>query len=93
MTQNVDDASVSLLKDAAKRFVDGRLIPAEPAVAALLEPDASFDALSLRTRAVHDPANGEWVQNGTKRYITNAPRVGLPSAFEVLPGGANHNDF
>jgi acyl-CoA dehydrogenase len=172
MSEAVDDASFSLLKDAVERFVNGRLIPAEQAVAqsdeigediiqamrelglfglsipprwgglglsmsqevdlvfalgraspafrsvvgtnigigsqailidgteaqkdrylpalasgnligsfALTEPDAGSDALSLRTRAVRDPANGGWVLNGTKRYITNAPRAGL---FTVL---------
>jgi acyl-CoA dehydrogenase len=172
MTEDVDDASFSLLRDAVQRFVDGRLIPAEPAVAecdeisediiqamrelglfglsipprwgglgmsmaqevelvfelgraspafrsvvgtnvgigsqailndgteaqkdrylpalasgeligsfALTEPDAGSDALSLRTRAARDPASGGWILNGTKRYITNAPRAGL---FTVL---------
>src|ERR1700678_3913806 len=33
MTQDVDDASFSLLRDAVERFVNGRLIPAEQAVA------------------------------------------------------------
>lgn len=183
MTQDVDDASFSLLKDAVERFVYGRLIPAEQAVAqsdeigediiqamrelglfglsipprwgglglsmsqevdlvfalgraspafrsvvgtnigigsqailidgteaqkdrylpalasgnligsfALTEPDAGSDALSLRTRAVRDPANGGWVLIGTKRYITNAPRAGLftvlaRSSAERGPGG------
>lgn len=45
----------------------------------LTEPDAGSDALSLRTRATPD-ADG-FVIDGTKRYITNAPRAGL---FTVL---------
>ncbi len=39
----------------------------------LTEPDAGSDAASLRTTALRD-GNG-YVLNGTKRYITNAPRA------------------
>jgi len=35
------------------------------------EPDAGSDVSSLRTRAVYDAANDEWVINGTKAWITN----------------------
>ncbi len=35
------------------------------------EPDAGSDVSSLRTRAVYDEANEEWVLNGTKAWITN----------------------
>jgi len=35
------------------------------------EPDAGSDVSSLRTRAVYDAANDEWVLNGTKAWITN----------------------
>ena len=35
------------------------------------EPDAGSDVSSLRTRAVYDQANDEWVLNGTKAWITN----------------------
>lgn len=40
---------------------------------ALTEPDAGSDAGSLRTSAVLD--GDAYVLNGTKRYITNAPRA------------------
>jgi acyl-CoA dehydrogenase len=42
---------------------------------ALTEPDAGSDAASLRTTAVRD--GDHYVVNGTKRYITNAPRAGV----------------
>lgn len=42
---------------------------------ALTEPDAGSDAGSVQTSAVLD--GDEYVINGTKRYITNAPRAGL----------------
>lgn len=42
---------------------------------ALTEPEAGSDAASLKTRAVKD--GDSYVLNGTKRFITNAPRAGL----------------
>ena len=42
---------------------------------ALTEPDAGSDALSLKTSARRD--GDQYVLNGTKRYITNAPVAGL----------------
>src|SRR5688572_8289038 len=35
------------------------------------EPDAGSDVSALRSRAVYDEANDEWVLNGTKTWITN----------------------
>jgi len=35
------------------------------------EPDAGSDVSSLKSRAVYDEANDEWVLNGTKTWITN----------------------
>ena len=35
------------------------------------EPDAGSDVSSLRSRAVYDEANDEWILNGTKTWITN----------------------
>ncbi len=42
---------------------------------ALTEPDAGSDAASLKTSARLDGA--DYILNGTKRYITNAPRAGV----------------
>lgn len=39
----------------------------------LTEPEAGSDATNLRTSAVRD--GDHWVLNGTKRFITNAPRA------------------
>ncbi|MCZ6730046.1 MAG: acyl-CoA dehydrogenase family protein [SAR324 cluster bacterium] len=41
----------------------------------LTEPEAGSDAASLRTTAVRE--GGEYVLNGIKRYITNAPEADL----------------
>ncbi|MFJ1299884.1 acyl-CoA dehydrogenase family protein [Pseudomonadota bacterium AL_CKDN230030165-1A_HGKHYDSX7] len=46
---------------------------------ALTEPDAGSDAMSLRTTAQRD--GDDYILNGTKRYITNAPIAGL---FSVM---------
>jgi len=35
------------------------------------EPDAGSDVSSLRTRAIYDEANDQWILNGTKTWITN----------------------
>jgi acyl-CoA dehydrogenase len=42
---------------------------------ALTEPEAGSDAASLRTSARRD--GDDYLINGTKRYITNAPRAGV----------------
>ena len=42
---------------------------------ALTEPDAGSDAASISTTAIRDGDN--YRVNGTKRYITNAPRAGM----------------
>jgi acyl-CoA dehydrogenase len=46
---------------------------------ALTEPDAGSSPADLRTSAV--PDGGDWVLNGTKRYITNAPSADLFLVF------------
>lgn len=48
---------------------------------ALTEPGAGSNPAGLRTRAVQDPDTGEWVINGAKRFITNAPLADLFIAF------------
>lgn len=46
---------------------------------ALTEPDAGSDAGSLRTTARRD--GDDFILNGTKRYITNAPRADVFTVF------------
>ena len=41
----------------------------------LTEPDSGSDAASLRTTAIKD--GDDYLINGTKRYITNAPHAGI----------------
>ena len=47
----------------------------------LTEPHAGSDAASLRTRATH--ANGRWLLNGTKQFISNAQRAQVAIVFAV----------
>jgi len=42
---------------------------------AITEPEAGSDAISLKATAIRDGAN--YIVNGTKRFITNAPIAGL----------------
>ncbi|WP_107676329.1 acyl-CoA dehydrogenase family protein [Agrobacterium sp. LAD9] len=57
------------------RLASGELISSF----ALTEPEAGSDAASLRTSARRDGDN--YVLNGTKRFITNAPHAGLFTIF------------
>ncbi|MDQ2897013.1 MAG: acyl-CoA dehydrogenase family protein [Actinomycetota bacterium] len=41
----------------------------------ITEPDAGSDVAGIKTRAVHEPATGEYVINGSKTYITNGHRA------------------
>jgi acyl-CoA dehydrogenase len=63
---------------------------------ALTEPDAGSDAGSVRTTARPD-GNGGYVLNGTKRYITNAPKAGVFTVFartnEDIPGAKGISAF
>ncbi|MDK3018816.1 acyl-CoA dehydrogenase family protein [Pseudodonghicola flavimaris] len=53
---------------------------------ALTEPDAGSDAGALRTSARRD--GDHFVLNGTKRFITNAPRAGLFTVFARTEPGS-----
>jgi acyl-CoA dehydrogenase len=53
---------------------------------ALTEPDSGSDAASLRTTAVRD--GDEYVINGVKRFITNAPEAGLFTVMARTDAGA-----
>ena len=57
------------------KFASGEIIGSF----ALTEPDAGSDAGSLTTKAVRD--GDDFILNGTKRYITNAPSAQLFTVF------------
>jgi acyl-CoA dehydrogenase len=48
---------------------------------ALTEPGAGSNPAGLRTKAVRDDADGDWVISGEKRFITNAPVADLFVVF------------
>ncbi|MDV3126580.1 acyl-CoA/acyl-ACP dehydrogenase [Mycobacterium sp. 21AC1] len=48
---------------------------------ALTEPGAGSNPAGLRTRAVRDGSGNDWVINGQKRFITNAPTANLFVVF------------
>ncbi len=62
---------------------------------ALTEPDAGSDAGSLTTRAVR--TGNDFILNGTKRFITNAPNAQLFTVFartdSSLPGARGVSAF
>ncbi|WP_408594987.1 acyl-CoA dehydrogenase family protein [Limnohabitans sp.] len=83
------DGTPEQKRDYLPRVASGELIMSF----ALTEPDAGSDAASLKTRA--DLDGDHYVLNGTKRYITNAPRAG---AFTLMartggPGAAGVSSF
>jgi acyl-CoA dehydrogenase len=75
------DGTAEQKRDYLPRIATGELIVSF----ALTEPDAGSDAAALATRAERD--GDAYVLNGTKRFITNAPRAG---AFTLMArtGGA-----
>lgn len=61
---------------------------------ALTEPGAGSDAAAITTRATRD--GGDYLINGTKRFITNAPRAGVFTVMarsEDKPGAAGISAF
>ncbi|MEZ5921332.1 MAG: acyl-CoA dehydrogenase family protein [Parvularculaceae bacterium] len=73
-----------------------RLAGGEVACFGLTEPDSGSDSAGLKTRAIRD--GDEYILNGTKRYITNAPfaDVGVIMArtsIDNLPKNAHVSAF
>jgi hypothetical protein len=60
------------------RLSDGTLIGANAAT----EPDAGSDIFSMRTRAIRD--GSDYVLNGTKMFVTNAPVADLFIAYATV---------
>lgn len=69
------DGTEAQKREFLPRVASGELIMSF----ALTEPDAGSDAAALKTRAERD--GDDYVLNGVKRYITNAPRAG---AFTLM---------
>ncbi|MBY4869664.1 acyl-CoA dehydrogenase family protein [Burkholderia anthina] len=71
------DGTEAQRREILPRVASGELIMSF----ALTEPDAGSDAAALRTRAEFDKGGDCYVLNGSKRFITNAPRAG---AFTLM---------
>mmetsp|Transcript_14339 Transcript_14339/g.42809 ORF Transcript_14339/g.42809 Transcript_14339/m.42809 type:complete len:442 (+) Transcript_14339:206-1531(+) len=52
----------------------------------LTEPDAGSDPDSMKTTAVYDPETGDYVLNGSKHWITNAPIADVLIVWAKLDG-------
>ncbi len=65
------DGTEDQKKKYLQRLATGELI----ASFALTEPNAGSDAAALQTTAVRD--GEDYILNGTKRFITNAPQAGI----------------
>ena len=80
---NVGIGSQGILMDgteAQKRLYLPRVATGELIMSfALTEPDAGSDSAAIKTRGERD--GDDYVLNGTKRFITNAPRAG---AFTLM---------
>ncbi|HUO75244.1 MAG TPA: acyl-CoA dehydrogenase family protein [Solirubrobacteraceae bacterium] len=59
---------------------------------ALTEPEAGSSPADLTTTARRDGDAGEWVLDGTKRFITNAPTAGLFMVFARSSGETGSAD-
>lgn len=72
----------SAATEATKKEVLPPLLAGEKGVCfALTEPDAGSDLWGLKTKARRD--GDEWVVNGTKQWITNAPYADYAAIFAV----------
>jgi acyl-CoA dehydrogenase len=69
------DGTEQQKRDVLPRVATGELIMSF----ALTEPDAGSDSAAIKTRAVRD--GDDYVLDGSKRFITNAPRAG---AFTLM---------
>jgi alkylation response protein AidB-like acyl-CoA dehydrogenase len=66
------------------RFASGEWLPAY----ALTEPGSGSDSAAMRTEARRD--DGQYVLNGSKRFITNAGVAGLYTVFAKTDPNAGH---
>jgi acyl-CoA dehydrogenase len=53
--------------------------------------DAGSDAQRIKTTAVRDDSTGEWIINGSKQWITNAPHADYCILFAITDREANRD--
>ena len=71
----------SIAESARKEVMPGLLAGETTVCFGLTEPDAGSDVWGLKTKAVRD--GDDWVINGTKQWITNAPYADYAAVFAV----------
>jgi alkylation response protein AidB-like acyl-CoA dehydrogenase len=59
----------------------------------ITEPDAGSDVAGIKTRAVRDPASGDYVINGSKTYITNGSRAHFTVLVAKTDPDAGYDGF
>jgi alkylation response protein AidB-like acyl-CoA dehydrogenase len=59
----------------------------------ITEPDAGSDVAGIKTRAVRDETNREWVINGSKTYITNGHRADVIVLVTKTDPDAGYDGF
>lgn len=59
----------------------------------ITEPDAGSDVSGIKTRAVYDEANDEYVINGSKTYITNGHRADVIVLVTKTDPDAGYDGF
>jgi alkylation response protein AidB-like acyl-CoA dehydrogenase len=59
----------------------------------ITEPDAGSDVAGIRTHAVYDDVNGEYVINGSKTYITNGHRADVIVLVTKTDADAGYDGF
>jgi alkylation response protein AidB-like acyl-CoA dehydrogenase len=59
----------------------------------ITEPDAGSDVSGIKTRAVYDEANREYVINGSKTYITNGHRADVIVLVTKTDPNAGYDGF
>src|SRR6267154_1774544 len=59
----------------------------------ITEPDAGSDVAGIKTRAVYDAANDEYVINGSKTYITNGHRADMIVLVTKTDPDAGYDGF
>lgn len=59
----------------------------------ITEPDAGSDVAGIKTRAVYDEANDEYVINGSKTYITNGHRADVIVLVTKTDAEAGYDGF
>lgn len=88
-TNGLSPILLELKPDVREKYIGGIASGEKTLCFGLSEPGAGSDVQRIRTRAVRD--GDEWVINGSKQWITNAPYADYCILFAVTDPEANSN--